>query len=133
MKKKKKKNCSHVKHYLQKIGPHSQYTYVGFYTIIYTIIYLYLYYYLSILLFKGLLLFGFLIFQFKNAPIPLCLCIEKTKGQFGKNVTLTSTKTLPKKQDKFPVNFQIVLSIYKLYCQNKNYIYKIKTQKFFFC
>ena len=42
MKKKKKKNCSHVKHYLQKIGPHFQYTYVGFYTIIY----LYLYYYL---------------------------------------------------------------------------------------
>ena len=40
---KKKKNCSHVKHYLQKIGPHSQYTYVGFYTIIYTIIYLYYY------------------------------------------------------------------------------------------
>ena len=44
-----------------------------------------------------------------------------------------TTKTLPKKYDKFPVNFQIVLSIHKLYCQNKNYIYKIKEQNFFFC
>ena len=43
-----------------------------------------------------------------------------------------TTKTLPKKQDKFPINCQIVLSIHKLYCQNKNYIYKIKTQNFFF-
>ena len=43
-----------------------------------------------------------------------------------------TTKTLPKKYDKFPVNFQIVLSIHKLYCQNKNYIYKIKAQNFFF-
>ena len=43
-----------------------------------------------------------------------------------------TTKTLPKKYDKFHVNFQIVLSIYKLYCQNKNYIYKIKAQNFFF-
>ena len=64
----KKKNCSHVKHYLQKIGPHSQYTYVGFYTIIYTIIYLYLYYYLYLLLFKGLPLFGFLIFIVVKSP-----------------------------------------------------------------
>ena len=39
---------------------------------------------------------------------------------------------MPKKYDKFPVNFQIVLSTYKLDCQNKNYIYKIKTQSFFF-
>ena len=80
-------------------------------------LYYYLYYYLSIsvLLFKGLFLFGFLIFQFKNTPTPLYLCRDKIKRQFGKNATLTSTKTLPKKQDKFPVNFQIVLSIYKLY------------------
>ena len=49
--------------------------------------------------------------------------LDKTKGHFSKNATLTSTKTLPKKQDKFLINFQIVLSIYKLYCQNKNYIY----------
>ena len=53
--------------------------------------------YLSILLFKGLLLFGFLIFMFKNAPISLCLSRDKTKGQSGKNTTLTPTKILPKK------------------------------------
>ena len=58
---------------------------------------------------------------------------DKIKGQSGKNATLTPTKTLPKKQDKFPVNFQIVLSTYKLDCQNKNYMYKIKTQSFIFC
>ena len=87
--------------------------------------------YLSILLFKGLPLFGFLIFQFRNTPTPLYLCRDKTKGQYGKNATLTPTKTLPKKQDKFPVNFQIVLSTYKSDFQNKNYIYKIKTQFFF--
>ena len=69
---------------------------------------------LSILLFKGLSLFGFLIFQFKNAPTPLCLSRDKTKGHFGKNVTLTFTKTLPKKYDYFPVIFQIALSTYKL-------------------
>ena len=45
---------------------------------------------------------------------------------------LTPTKTLPKKQDNSPVNFQITLSTYKLDSQNKNYIYKIKTQVFFF-
>ena len=103
-------------------------------------LYYYLYYYLSIsillsifiLLFKGLFLFGFLIFQFENTSTPLYLCRDKIKGQSGKNATLTSTKTLPKKQDKFPINFQIFLSIYKLYCQNKNYIYKIKTQNFCF-
>ena len=98
-------------------------------------LYYYLYYYLSIsiLLLNGLFLFGFLIFQFENTPTPLYLCRDKIKRQSGKNATLIPTKTLPKKQDKFPVNFQIVLSIYKLYCQNKNYIYKIKTQIFFCC
>ena len=69
---------------------------------------------LSILLFKGLFLFGFLIFQFKNAPTPLCLSRDKTKEQFGKNAILTLTKTLPKKYDYFFVNFQIILSTYKL-------------------
>ena len=39
---------------------------------------------------------------------------------------------MPKKYDKFPVNFQIALSTYKLDCENKNYIYKIKTQSIFF-
>ena len=39
---------------------------------------------------------------------------------------------MPKKYDNSPVNFQITLSTYKLDCQNKNYIYKIKTQSFFF-
>ena len=59
--------------------------------------------------------------------MPLCLSRDKTKGQSSKNTTLTSTKTLPKKYDNSPVNFQITLSTYKLDCQNKNYIYKIKT------
>ena len=53
----------------------------------------------SILLFKELPLFGFLIFQFINAPTSLYLSRDKTKGQSGKNATLTPTKTLPKKQD----------------------------------
>ena len=47
-------------------------------------------YNLSILLFKGLPLF-------KNAPTPLCLSRDKTKGHSGKNATLTPTKILPKK------------------------------------
>ena len=51
---------------------------------------------------------------FKNALTPLCLSRDKTKGQFGKNTTLTPTKTLPKKYGHFLVNFQIVLSTYKL-------------------
>ena len=68
----------------------------------------------SILLFKGFLLFGFHIFQFKNAPTPLCLSRDKIKGHSGKNTTLTPTKTLPKKQDYFSVIFQITLSTYKL-------------------
>ena len=48
-----------------------------------------LYYYLEALL------FGFLIFWFKNAPTFLYLCRDKTKGQSGKNTTLTPIKTLP--------------------------------------
>ena len=60
---------------------------------------------IPILLFKGLPMFGFLIFIFKNALIPLCLSRDKTKGQFGKNATLTLTKTLPKKLDYSPVKF----------------------------
>ena len=35
---------------------------------------------------------------------------------------------MPKKYDHSLVNFQIVLSIYKLDSQNKNYIYEIKTK-----
>ena len=34
---------------------------------------------------------------FKNALTPLCLSRDKTKGQFGKNTTLTPTKILSKK------------------------------------
>ena len=78
---------------------------------------------MHILLFKGLPLYGFLIFQFKNAPTPLCLSRDKTKGQFGKYVTLIPTKTLSKKQDHFHINFQINLFTSKLDFQNKNYIY----------
>ena len=69
---------------------------------------------ISILLFKGLSLFGFLICQFKNAPTPLYLSRDKIKGHSGKNATLTPTKTLPKKQDYSPIIFQITLSTYKL-------------------
>ena len=85
----------------------------------------------SILLFKGLPLFGFLIFQFINAPTSLCLNRDKTKGQSGKNATLTLTKTLSKKQDHSLIHFQIYLFNYKLDFQNKNYIYKIKNTIFF--
>ena len=62
----------------------------------------------------GLPLFRFLIFLFKNAPTPLCLSRNKTKGYSGKNATLTPTKTLPKKLDYFSVIFQTALSTYKL-------------------
>ena len=69
---------------------------------------------LYILLFKGLSLFVFLIFQFKNTPTPLCLSRDKIKGHSGKNVTVTPTKILPKKQDYSPIIFHITLSTYKL-------------------
>ena len=63
--------------------------------------------------------------------------LDKTKGHFGKNATLTPTKILPKKQDYSPVIFQIALSTYKLdsFFQKKtliNQILKIKIQDFFF-
>ena len=52
----------------------------------------------SILLFKGVfLVWDPHLFLFKNAPTPLCLSRDKTKEQSGKNITLTLTKTLPKK------------------------------------
>ena len=57
---------------------------------------------------------------------------RKTKEQSDKHTTLTPTKILPKKQSHSLVDFQIALSTYKLDSQNKNYIYKIKTQVFFF-
>ena len=47
---------------------------------------------------------------------------RQTKGQSGKNTTLTLTKTLPKKQGHSSIDFQVVLSTYKLDFQNKNYI-----------
>ena len=91
---------------------------------------------ISILLFKGLPLFGFLIFQFKNVPTFLCLSRDKIKRHSGKNAIVTSTKTLPKKQDYSPIIFQITLSTYKLNSFKKkaliNQILKIKTQNFFF-
>ena len=79
---------------------------------------------LSILLFKGFLLFRFFIFLVQKYPTSLYLSRDKIKGQFNKNITLTPTKILTKKYDKFPINFQIVLSTYKLNFQNKNYIQK---------
>ena len=78
----------------------------------------YLHYYL-----RGFPCLDSLFFQFKNAPTPLCLSRDKTKEQFDKNATLIPTKTLSKKQDHFPINFQIDLFTYKLDFQNKNYIY----------
>ena len=62
------------------------------------------------------------------------LCKDKTKREFGKNTTLTPTKTLPKKQNHSPIDFQIILFTYKLDSQNKNYIYIIKKKNtdFFF-
>ena len=76
---------------------------------------LYLYYYL-----RGFSCLDSSFFQFKNARTLLCLCKDKTKGQFDKNTTVTSTKTLPKKQDYSFIDFQITLSTYKLNSQNKN-------------
>ena len=89
------------------------------------------FFYTSILLFKGFPLFGFLISQFKNTPTPLCLSRDKIKGQSGKNVTVTPTKTLPKNRTALLLIF-IDLFTYKLYFQNKNYIYKKKHNFFFF-
>ena len=70
-------------------------------------------------------------FCLKNTPTFLCLDRDKIKEQFSKNITLTPTKILPKKQAHSPVDFQITLSTYKLNSQNKNYMYKIKTLVFF--
>ena len=51
-----------------------------------------------LVLFKGLPLFGILIFLVKKCPYtPLCLSKDKTKGYSVKNATLTPTKTLSKK------------------------------------
>ena len=51
-----------------------------------------------LVLFKGLLLFGILIFLVKKCPYtPLCLSKDKTKGQSSKNTTLIYIKILPKK------------------------------------
>ena len=53
----------------------------------------FLYYYL-----RGFFCLRFsFFFLFKNAPTHLCLSKDKIKGQFGKNTTLTPTKTLSKK------------------------------------
>ena len=41
----------------------------------------------------------------QSTPTPLYLSREKTKGQFGKNTTLTPTKILPKKYDHFQIDF----------------------------
>ena len=83
---------------------------------------MYLYYYL-----RGFPCLDSSFFQFKNAPTPLCLSRDKTKGHSGKNTTLTPTKTLPKKYDYFLVIFQIALSTYKLYSLKKN-TYKLDSQ-----
>ena len=96
----------------------------------------YLYYYL-----RGFSCLDSSFFQFKNAPTPLCLSRDKTKGHFSKNAILISTKILPKKQDYSPVIFQITLSTYKLdsFFKKKKKTYKLDSQNkntgffFFFC
>ena len=56
-----------------------------------------------------------LFFWLKNVVYTsLCLSRDKIKGQFDKNTILTTTKILLKKYDYFFVNFQIILSTYKL-------------------
>ena len=80
---------------------------------------------------RGFSCLEFLVFLFKNVSIFLCLVRDKTKGQSSKNTTLIPIKTLLKKWSHSPINFQIFLSTYKLDSQNKNYIYKIKSQGFF--
>ena len=87
---------------------------------------IYLYYYL-----RSFPYLGSSFFQLKNALTPLSLSRDKTKGQSDKNTTLTLTKTLSKKQGYSHIDFQIVLSIYKLKFQNKNYIYNKNTFSFF--
>ena len=51
----------------------------------------------SILLFRGLLLFGPDFFFVQNTPISLSLSRDRTKGQQSKNTFLTPTKILPTK------------------------------------
>ena len=50
-----------------------------------------LYYYL-----RGFPYLRSLLFWLQNALTSICLSRDKTKGQSGKNTTLTPTKTLPK-------------------------------------
>ena len=51
-----------------------------------------------LVLFKGLPLFGILIFLVKKCPYtPLCLSKDKIKGKSSKNTTLIYIKILPKK------------------------------------
>ena len=51
-----------------------------------------LYYYL-----RGFLCLDSSFFLFKKTPTSLCLIRDKTKGQYGKNATITLIKTLLKK------------------------------------
>ena len=53
------------------------------------------------------------ILLYKNSPTSLGLSRDKTKRQPRKNTSLTSTKTLPTKQDHSLNGFQIALSTYK--------------------
>lgn len=43
----------------------------------------------------------------------LCLSTNKIGGQFGKNISLIPTKTLPTKRDHSLVGFQIALSTFR--------------------
>ena len=83
----------------------------------------YIYIYTHTLLLRGFSCWESSFFGLKNASTPLSLSRDKAKGQCGKYTTLTLTKIFPKKYGHFLVEFQIVLSTYKLDSQNKNYIY----------
>ena len=70
---------------------------------------------LFILLFKGLSLFGFLIFLVQKCPpIPLCLSRDKIKRQSGKYTTLTPTKTLLKNRVTLLLIFKLLYSLISL-------------------
>ena len=63
----------------------------------------YLYYYL-----KGFSYLDSSFFSSKKALTSLCLSRDKTKGQSGKNATLTLTKTLPKNRTTLLLIFRLL-------------------------
>ena len=60
---------------------------------------------------RGFPYLGSSFFWFKNAQKFLYLNRDKTKGQSGKNTTLTPTKILPKKDGHSPVDFKFLYQL----------------------